>query len=354
MRNIRRLSIGFLILTFSTAFAQDGETGAALVRQALAVSPDYTMPVLENDGRPVRVFFDFNGDDLTDVAILTVTREPGISNSMVVLSDQRRLYSPSAKTPLFILETYFQNDAAVQTVELGRFPVMTSMDLLLVSRTALYPVAIQVQTRDRNGTATELLLYDGTGMVSRFQTANTATQRSLIRDVDENGTVDIIVMNRFPEAGRGYETFVELYEIQAAGIRRTESFPLVRELNAFLSTAAEAMVNGDWEIIAEGVHGTDGELIAGTFVELEEGDPMTLAASVFDFHESGEEIDSVLFPDFLGNPFPDPVVGMHTRLVFRTACCEGTQRYFAATVRLEANPFTNPRFSFLTGATGQQ
>ncbi|TFH03642.1 MAG: hypothetical protein E4H09_04880 [Spirochaetales bacterium] len=356
MRNLTRipLSVAFLIITISTATAQSDNPDHLLVSRALAVSPEYTMPVLKDDGSPVSVFFDFNGDTLTDVAILTVTREQDVSDRMAVLSERVRIYAPPATIPLFVLEPYFQNDAAIQTVELGRFPVVSSMDLLSVSRTEPYPVAIRVETRSQEGSTAELLIHDGTGRVSRFRAANTRNRRSLIEDIDRDGTLDIIVMSQFPEAGRGYETFMERYEFQKAGVVGIGAFPLVRELATFLSAVEEAMRRGDWEFVLEQVDAgmigeTQGtEILRQVFLELAEDDLIVSTPPGFDLDQSGEAIDSVTFPDFLANPFPDPVLGASIRVVFRVDIPEQVYRYFAASVRLEQDPFTGRRFAFLT------
>ncbi|MEE8442078.1 MAG: hypothetical protein V3S41_10165, partial [Spirochaetia bacterium] len=237
-----------LLLAFATALAGaddgtgDGEPAdqdrTELVAAALRYSPEYTRPVVNADGTPVAVYHELNGDGLTDVAILTVLAEPGVPTDLAGLRATSRLFRSGDPNPLFVIETYFAGDEAVQTVELGRKPALGGMELLHLSQGSAFPVAIAVKMRSAAGVENNLLIYSPGGMIRRLQLQETARERYQLADLDQNGTVDIVVTRRLPEAGRGYETFVELLTLDGNHYLSHSSFGLVRELQGFLDAAA--------------------------------------------------------------------------------------------------------------------
>ncbi|MCK4514335.1 MAG: hypothetical protein KAU31_03705, partial [Spirochaetaceae bacterium] len=305
--------------------------------------------VVYADGTPVAVYHELNGDGLTDVAILTVLDEPGVPTELANLRETSRIFRTDDPNPLFVLETYFAGHEAVQTVELGRKPALGGMELLQLSEGSPFPVAIAVRMRSSAGTENNLIIYSPGGMIRQLQLQETARERYQLTDLDQNGTMDIVVTRRLPEAGRGYETFLELLTLDGNSYISRASFGLVRELQEFLNVAANHISAARWEALEELVRADgadDGSLLSRAFqgvAEDEEGEE-----SVFDYPEIEAVVTAVVLPVFLENPFPYPYFGTHFKVVFRVECSDGYPRFFSAIVELSEYPFDEPRFAFLT------
>jgi hypothetical protein len=326
-----------------------------LLQAALRYSPEYTRPIINADGSPLAVYHDLNGDGSTDVAILTVLAEPGVPADLRALRETERLFRTDAPTPLFVLETYFAGSEAVQTVELGRRSALGGMELLPLTDAAMFPIAIAVKTRGATGGETNLLVYSPGGMIRRLELRETERERYQFTDLDADGALDIVVTRRLPEAGRGYETFVELWTLAGNGYASLESFGLVRELQRFLGVAGNHIVAGQWDAVASLVQpdGADSAtILSRVFTGVAADEEME--ESVFDYPETGAPVSAVVFPGIRENPIPYPYLGAQITLVFRVECCDAPPRFFSAIIRLSENPFSEPRFLFLTRAGAQQ
>lgn len=312
---------------------------------ALSFSPEYTAPVVDAEGTPIARIADLNGDGRQDTALLTVAVDAGVPTSAEELSDPLRLYADQPISPLFILEVHMAGQEAVLTVELGRRTVWTDLEILELTESPT-PLAIAVEFRTRFASTTDLVVFQRED-VSRFSFENSRNERGLVVDITSDGVLDVVTARRVPEAGRGYETFLELHELRPPGYARTASLPVVRTVNSFLEAAAGEMEEGQWAALRSRVEGpsTNGALAAAFHGVADEDE---VADTRFDYHRSGEDITSVTFPRLADNPFPSPYVGRTFRIVFRVDCCDAPSRFFEATVALDANPFVGSVVAFLT------
>lgn len=364
VKSNRRLVLFSLLLALAAAYAgaDDGpevdadQSRGELVEAALRYSPEYTRPIVNADGTPVAVYHELNGDGLTDVAILTVLAEPGVPTELTNLRETSRIFRPGRPNPLFVLETYFAGHEAVQTVELGRKPALGGMELLPLSEGSPFPVAIAVRMRSAAGSENNLIIYSPGGMIRQLQLQETARERYQLTDLDQNGTIDIVVTRKLPEAGRGYETFLELLTLGGNSYVSRASFGLVRELQEFLNVAANHISSAQWNALEELVRadGTDddGSLLSRAFQGV--ADDEEVEGSTFDYPETGAVVTAVVLPVILENPFPYPYLGTHFTAMFRVECCDGYPRFYSAIVELSEYPFDEPRFAFLTHAGAQR
>jgi len=365
--NSRPLFPGFLltillVLAAAPAVADDPKEAELtiaqmrdeLVEAALHYSPEHTRPVLNADGTPVAIFHDLNGDEFTDIAILTVLAEPGVPTGLANLRETSRLFRTPTPSPFFVLETFFAGREAVQTVELGRKPALGGIELLHLSEGSPFPVAISVEMRGAAGSENNLLIYSPSGMIQRLQLQETPRERYQLADLDQNGTVDIVVTRRLPEAGRGYETFLELLILDDNSYVSAASFGLVRELQEFLRTAADHIAGGGWDALEQMVRadGGDGDILSRAFQVVPDEEEME--ESVFDYAETGVSVTAVVFPVILENPFPYPYLGTQFTVAFRVECCDGYPHVFSAIVELSDYPFDEYPFAFLTHAGAQR
>jgi hypothetical protein len=215
--------------------------------------------------------------------------------------------------------------------------------------------ALSVQTRSSRGDQNTLLVFSAGGRISRMELHESQHERYYMADLTGNGVVDVMVSRRVPEAGRGYETFLELYVLRAGAYESAAAFPVVRELREFLESAASDMMAGRWDALA-GRTATGDESGAPALGELFIGVPGEdgQRAFPFDHAESGNPVATVMLPVLVENPFPFPYAGTRFSLLFRVEPQSGPARLYSATVGLAANPFEEPRFSFLTPDDPQQ
>ena len=347
MRNTHAVARRTLILLLVfTASLYAGDTHEQLreevLEQAFRFSPEYTAPVLSSAQYPEAIFTDLNGNGQLDVAMLTIVADPRVDATTANLSNPLRLYNRDVVEPVFILEAYFSGQEAIVTVELGRRPLWNTMGFRRLTAEP-FPVAIEIGFRSLSGSRTDLVVFHEGGKVSRFSFEESRNKRGFIVDVDDDGSYDVVTTHRVPEAGRGFETFLELYKLQPEGYRRVASLPIVRTVNDFLAASARDMRAGDWNTLRTRLQGEPelGRAFRGIADE-------EIAEGRFDHPVSGVPIERVTFPRLTDNPFPAPYFGRSFRLVFRVECCDDEMRFFEAVVQLSPNPFAGAPVAFLT------
>ena len=350
MRNTQTARSLFALLlvafvAYSTAATDQPDDQHDPLTTALSFSPEYTAPVIDAQGDPVARIADLNGDGRDDTALLTVAVDVGVPTSAETLSDPLRLYAEQPVDPLFILEAHMAGQEAILTVELGRRTVWTGLELVRLTDSPV-PVAVSVGFRGRAASSTELVVFQRDD-VSRFAFEESRNERGMLTDLTSDGVLDVVTARRAPEAGRGYETFLELHELRADGYTRTASLPLVRTVNAFLGATALEMERESWDALRRRVRGpaTNG-VLAAAFRGVADED--LVADTRFDYPGSGDDIADVTFPRLADNPFPSPYVGRSFRIVFRVECCDAPVRFFEAVLALDTNPFDGSVLTFLT------
>jgi hypothetical protein len=333
-----------------------------LLDDALFLSPEYTAAVVDDTGSAVALFEDFNRDGRTDVALLTIAFDPRVPASVAELGSRDRLYDSGTIRALFLVEALFSGSDQIVTVELGRQVMYAGMESLPVSRSA--PPAVQVSFRSQQGTTQQLVFFGPDGRTSRFKLAQSASEQSSLIDVDGDGDLEAVVARRIPEAGRGYETFLDLFELRDGSMVREDGISLVRALSRFMENVAAEVGASEWERVSERVRlgpeaGSDGhtpeEILDATFVLVEETDTRP-DASETSASTPGlpTEITEVVFPSFNDNPFPEPYVGQAVRISFRVACCGDLLRIYESVVAVAPNPFEGDAFHFLTDTESRQ
>lgn len=349
MSNIFRATalLTLLLLPLVTwAQSLDAEAGR-VVQDALFLSPEYTVPVTRADGEPVVVAADFNGDGIIDVAILSIASDPRVRATLAELSANERVFDARAIQPLFLLETLFQLSDTIITVELGRQVVFDEITLVELSQTD--SPAVRVSFRSSRGTADQLVTFSPDGRASRLRLADSPSEFGELADIDEDGVLEAVTARRVPEAGRGYETFLELYEYSGGAYARITGFGVVRELEHFLEQVRMHVRQQEWQALA------------GLIAQSDSGDPALVLADAFQLIEvDGEEpaagaesllptaIRDLVTMQFTDNPFPPPYLQQQVRLTFRLDCCGEERRVYAALLELTLDPFRGETFRFLT------
>jgi hypothetical protein len=350
MSNNGRIALFCILLSLPhvTVDAQNLSADARRIADdALFLSPEYTVPVRNRSGDPMAVAADFNEDGLIDVALLTVAADPRFDATQQALSETSRLYDSSAIRPLFLLETLFQLSDTIVTVELGRQVILDELSLVYLSGDT--DPAVRVAFRSSSGTTDHLVSFSRDGRANRLRLSDSPSEFGELADLDGDQTLEAVAARRVPEAGRGYETFLELYRLSDRGYTRVAGFAVVRQLAAFLEEVQLHVLNGEWEAVVEHIAAPEGlttlDILSRTFELIEvNGEPPSdsMASSV------PTPIDEVIGMQLSDNPFPVPFRGQAISVPFRIRCCGEEIRVYNAMLQMEANPFTGRRFSFLT------
>ncbi len=372
MRNTVRLLCTLSLALASLALAPPaGAVPEPVLEEALKLSPDYTTPVAGENGEPIALFADLNHDGTTDVAILTIAAAGDRVPSAAQLSDPGRLYRDNADDPLFIVEAHYAGHEAIITVELGRMPVFTGMSFRTLDSRELHeddaatdgrgpetetalPVAIEVGFRHRSGSKVELIVFQDEGKVTRFSFERSRNENGFLADVDDDGTMEAVTAVRVPEAGRGFETFLELHELRDVGFVRAASIAVVRLTSDFLESTAGEMESEAWDHVLARIGfgdevagaGEESSIWTRTFRPVPDEDRAD--APPFDYPRSETDVIRVSFPRIADNPFPAPYLGRSIRLVFRVDRRDGDTRFYETTVGLSGDPFRGIALAFLT------
>ncbi|TVQ23471.1 MAG: hypothetical protein EA382_09845 [Spirochaetaceae bacterium] len=318
----------------------------AIVDAALRASPGYTMAVVDAAGRPVVRFADLNGDSHSDVAMIVVGADPRVDPRESTLSQPSRLYQPGSVAALFVLEAFLPATGTLVSVELGRHVVFDGLDIvpLTADETA---IGVLARFRSVRGRTSELVVFKHDGGISRFRLSEDRSELGYLRDVTGNGALDAVVSRRVPDAGRGFETFVELFELGRTGYARTATVAVVRELSAFLTQMSLEIAARDWTALGNRLAVRSGDLrsdLERAFRDVT--DPDTDGHDVA--YDDGFIVDRVVFATIADNPFPEPFLGQTTVMRFRVECCEGENRFYVARIVFRDNPFDGDAFALLT------
>jgi len=320
------------------------------------------LPV-RRDGTPMSVVADLNGDGLPDVALLEVAAENPAGADYSVLSRLSRLFTEDSNTPAFTLAIYFQSGGALRfdaAVPLGRKPVLEGLRLLGIRGDGTAPPdAVIASFQGHDGEEQEWTIFSDGGSYSRLSLISTPTIRSVVRDVDGDGVLDVLVFHTGVEAGLGYETLITWYRFSNGAYREYRTTNIVRNLKDFLASSRRLLSDSNWKgFLAQAVapatlealhgryHSTEA-IVAALFHSLVNTQSGS-AGPAFDYFTPARAIQNVVFPDILENPFPDPNRSSSFTMTVRVVCCNGESRFYSATVSILPNPFGSREFSFIT------
>ena len=348
MRNLIRatLALLFAAVCFPVLAEATAEQEGSVLDRALRNSPDDTVPIIDL-GRPVAVHGDFDNDGVTDVALLTARRTVNTPSAAQELRSLDRLHANSIEVPSFFLEITLSGSPAMRIVDIGSYRVFETLETLPIGG-EVHNVGIRIVCRDPDGVHREIITVDGTSGILRLSTNDTNTESSTLLDIDADGDLDAVIMKRLPEAGTGYETFVEWYDLDALEAGRVGSFALVRQLNSFLDGLAIALRQRNWQPIVDHISGGDGSLSTLSHVFVEHDENGANRAHTFDLHATEDAIADVVVTQFAENPFPHPSIGESSQARIRVEWTDGTIRYFTTTIQFLTNPFGGRLFAFLT------
>ncbi len=342
----------------STSDKQPPLGRAQLLKLALAESPSNTYPVRKG-GEPLAIVTDLDRDGLNDVALLSIATDKPEEAQFSVLSRLSRLFIPDAPVPTFYLEVYKQQHGGVhlsETIPLGKKRVLEGLTVRRIDRKAAGPVAVVASFQNHDGEEQEWAIFTDSTHFSRFSLLETPNVRTVVRDIDNDGVLDILVFHTGIEAGIGYETFITWFKYKDGSYQEYRSTNVVRNLRAFLTSARETIESGDWKsflnialdpLVLRGLRSRgvpDGAIISALFT------PAPIGAGSeppFDYYKPAKAIQNIVFPEIRENPFSSPGRSLRFSMTVRVICCAGESHFYTATISMD--PFGRREFSFDPG-----
>jgi len=337
-----------------------------LMELALKQVPSSVYPVM-NGSKPVALVADLPGSGSRNVILLAVATENADQAQVSVLSELSRLFIRGLSVPTFYIEIYHQHQGSVsfaESISLGSQPVLEGIRTLQLRKAADSPLAVIASFRGREGEVQEWTIFSADSHRSRFTTRETPNTHTVVRDIDGNGTLDILTFHLGMEAGVGYETFISWYRFESGAFRLYRSTNVVRNLQSFLSAVRQDIIAGNWErflrtvappqklslLVGEGY--STQAIVRMVFSPASAGVSGNVEPK-FNYFTPERAIQDIVFPQIVESPFPDPDRSLSVTMTARIVCCNGENHFYSMQLSMAENPFGPQEFSLGLNANGQ-
>ncbi len=344
----------------SAAAAGDGSRGGeervtSLIARAIDSSPSSTTVVVDGTA-PVALVYDLDGNGGSDVALRGVK---GVAESRET-TGETPLYRPTtppvpeSESLPFVLEYYLDGSgssstATSGTVSLGSFPAARSFETIPLGRDGGLPVAISSQFYSPRGSNSVWVVFqDGLSrsVLSLKENPNAGFE---IVDIDGDGILDLVTSESRLEEGRGYETYLTLYRLEADGYVPRATTNVVRNLNSFLDEIRMDILRGRWDSIASrssrDLLGSGIERMNLVFQATDDPSLTDVVRPFGDFASLG--IQDVVFPQLFESPFESLAERESVRLPVNIVDAEGAMLPYLLSVRYRSNPFEGEQFELV-------
>ena len=318
---------------------------------------------LVQDDEPVFLLHDLDKNGYPDAVSLFVRleeQENGEEDYKPVdlkrLSDFTRLYAPDAESFGCMVKVFFQEEGVLSekyNVDLGQRVVLEGFRQISLKPSENGPFSVSVSFQSPEGSVEEWLFFTD-GEPGRFTLRETLSSYHEIRDVDEDGFLDVLYFEKSFEAGMGYETYITWFRWNGETFEEYKVTNILRKLNSFLSEVRAYMIEEKWKLFFS--HALSDERVRwykkkGLEPEQTLKQIFTLLGEPNDDKSppplSELQIEDVIFPELLENPFQQTKRGSYIfPLRVRVISEEGEFVYISRILLLE-NPFQNSPFSFI-------
>jgi len=308
---------------------------------------------------PVFARVDLTDDGIRDLVLFTVaTGSAGPTdgaNTLSGFSDISRAVDEPALSGRFgvsIFDPSEEPPRRMAAIEAGRKPVLRDVGVRRLNTAGPLPVAFYFDFADARGQELVWIVHGGGDRVSRLVLRQDALFGTQVKDVDDDGILDVVRSERHLEDGTGYETFITWLKWNGREYVEHRTTNIVRNVNEYVAAAAEALGRADFAaFVATALsadtrarlrqRGVDDVEIVDRILRPASGAGQSFA----EFVRGPGDIESAEFPRFFENPFPGP--GETVTTPVRVACCGGLSGVFETQLAMSANPFRDPQFYFI-------
>ena len=321
------------------------------VRQISRLYPQDLQPLTVR-GRIAIILHDLDNDQHPECLSLGVPSTGIDSKAMNRLVDSTRLFQEDNEPVRFSLLVFINNRGNFQrfkTLDLGEHVVFEYFREMPLYANRSLPVIITASFQTVEGREVELLVFDSAAGGPRYRhtLVETLSTQYRLEDIDGNGMIDLFVKEKAIEEGTGFETFLTWYRWNGRDFVEYRSTNVVRNLNAFLASATELLLDGDL-----------GEIL--NFL-LDPADVRALRRKGWNDHrilihtlgledmgiEEFPSLREVVFPPLLEDPFTiEDEEGSSFEITYRMIDLNGTSYIARARLYMPTNPFNDRQFAF--------
>jgi hypothetical protein len=321
------------------------------VRQITRLYPDGLQPLTVRGRIPI-ILHDLDKDQHPECFSLGIPSQGIDAKESARLGESSRLFQEES-TPVAFTLLVFTNDHGNfrrrKVLDLGERYVFEHLRTTTLYSNRSLPVIITVSFQTVEGRDVELLIFDNASGLPRARRslAETLSTQYRLEDIDKDGMIDLFVKEKAIEEGTGFETFLTWYRWNGRDFVEYRTQNIVRNLNAFLASAAELLLIGDLKdtvtIIVD----------PSTVRELRRkgwGDGKILIRTL-GLEESGLQefptLREVVFPPVFEDPFTsEDKYGSYFAITYRMIDMNGTSFIAKARLYMSANPFKDRQFAF--------
>ncbi|NBC28396.1 MAG: hypothetical protein GVY29_00210 [Spirochaetes bacterium] len=336
----------------------DRKTERAVMRRIIDLLPSGHRPLTAREGGdPITAEIDLNQDGVQEVCLFTVRDGDG-SRSLEVLSDISRTVDEEALSAAFGVEIFDVADGRptlLRDVAAGTSPVLRDVGVRRLNQDDRLPIAFYFDFADSKGQQLVWVVHGGGARVSTLVLRKDALFGTEVKDIDDDGILDVLRSERHLEDGTGYETFITWIRWNGRTYSEYRTTNIVRNLNEYLATAGRILGASDLSVFAEKAlsertlerlraEGLDDLMIVNKILR-------PSSSSLQSFREllrRDGEVEAAEFPRFFENPFSDPGATLTTPV--RIVCCGGLSAVFETRLAMAENPFSSPQFFFIPGS----
>ncbi|NOY10466.1 MAG: hypothetical protein GXP33_16655 [Spirochaetes bacterium] len=311
-------------------------------------------------GKPILILYDISGDGQPEVFSLAVEVKEKKQADVAFLADYSRLFSENKMPIHFYLLIYGNNSGKMyimNRLDLGEKYVYRSFKRIVLDRGNPMLTIISVGFQTEEGLERKWLIFKGPDvkLLSTFRLKENLSVKTETIDIDNNGTIDILVEETGAEEGSGYETFLTWYKWNGTRFSEYRNTNIVRNLKAFLLNIKNLLEHGKTDELLN--FAVDRKYILK--YKNKGADKYTILfnalgfSAFFDTMTTKPEsvlknIRDVTFPEILENPFSSKDrEGWYFTPSYRVTITNGLSFIAETEIRMFRNPFGKRQFSLV-------
>lgn len=282
------------------------------------------------------------------------------------LADMSRLFSEEIRPHKFYLALLLRTPSGLVSmyrIPLGSWFVFEDFRGFRLNERRAMPYVVSIAFQTHEGKKSQWVCFSDFNEFSFFTLNNSLSVSTEIRDINDNGFLDILEWRRVFEEGTGYETFLTWYKWDSKKYAQHDTTNVVRNLNQFLHTMSSLLSMGKWSQVfsmllpAEQYQELrdENDSMGALFLKLFPAQPGRDDSEPIDDAEIKALIDkgdrvfnTVIVPRVLENPFAGEKQGMkpdyRTRFSIRFILRDGRSSVRECRVRMNENPFAGTQY----------
>ncbi len=306
------------------------------------------------------ILYDISGDGQPEVFSLAVEVKEKKQADVAFLADYSRLFSENKMPIHFYLLIYGNNSGKMyimNRLDLGEKYVYRSFKRVVLNRRNPMLTIISVGFQTEEGLEKKWLIFKGPDvrLLSTFRLKENLSVKTETVDIDNDGTIDIVVEETGAEEGSGYETFLTWYKWNGTRFSEYRNTNIVRNLKTFLLNIKNLLEHGKTNELLN--FAIDRKYILK--YKNEGADKYTILfnalgfSAFFDTMTTKPEsvlknIRDVTFPEILENPFSSKDrEGWYFTPSYRVTITNGLSFIAETKLRMFKDPFGKRQFSLV-------